>query len=165
MRKAFTLIELIVAIAIFSLIAMISYSLLNTSFKNKEVQDRHSMELFKLQNTLNFLERDISQTSNQQLILDDRLLTLFSFQNDDLLKIQYSLTSNQLIRKDITDLSEPVILELLDQVNAASIRVLDNQNQWKIEWSQNENNYIRAIEIKFKHPFWGDLTKLILVDD
>ena len=89
MRKAFTLIELIVAIAIFSLIAMISYSLLNTSFKNKEVQDRHSMELFKLQNTLNFLERDISQTSNQQLILDDRLLTLFSFQNDDLLKIQY----------------------------------------------------------------------------
>ena len=123
------------------------------------------MELFKLQNTLNFLERDISQTSNQQLILDDSLLTLYSFQNDDLLKIQYSLTSNQLIRKDITDLSEPVILELLDQVNAASIRVFDNQNQWKIEWSQNDNNLIRAIEIKFKHPFWGDLTKLILVDD
>ena len=57
-RTAFTLIELMVAIAIFSSIASISYYALSASFQSKSVQNRHSSELFQLQKTLNFLERD-----------------------------------------------------------------------------------------------------------
>jgi hypothetical protein len=118
-----------------------------------------------LQKTLNFLERDITQTSNQNITLDGNGLTLFSLQNDELLVINYSVISNQLLRKDITNPSEPITLELLDKINMPTIRLLDHQNQWQIEWTQNLKTSVKAIEIKFKHPFWGDLTKLVLLDE
>ena len=75
------------------------------------------------------------------------------------------LISNQLLRKDITSPSKPVALELLDQVNNLSVRLLDHEGQWLLEMNINENTMIKAIEIKLKHPFWGDLTKLVLIDD
>ena len=164
-RKAFTLIELMVTISIFALIASISYFTLSASFKNNEVQNNHSEDLFILQKTLNFLERDITQTSNQNITLDGNGLTLFSLQNDELLVINYSVISNQLFRKDITNPTKPIILELLDKINMPSIRLLDHQNQWQIVWTQNNKKSVKAIEIKFKHPFWGDLTKLVLLDE
>ena len=164
-RKAFTLIELMVTISIFALIASISYATLSTSFKNNEVQNNHSEDLFILQKTLNFLERDITQTSNQNITLDGNGLTIFTLQNDELLVINYSVISNQLLRKDITNPSKPITLELLDSINAPSIRILDHQNQWQITWTQNQEKSVKAIEIKFKHSFWGDLTKLVLLDE
>ena len=164
-RKAFTLIELMVSIAIFSLIASISYYSLSASFKSNEIQGRHSKELFQLQKTLNFLERDITQTSNQKITLDSFGLTLSSLQNDQLLTIQYSVNSNQLLRNDISNTSEPIILGLLNQINAPIIRVLDQENQWHIKWSFSEEKFARAIEIKFKHPYWGDLIKLVMIDE
>ncbi len=164
-RKAFTLIELMVTISIFSLIASISYFTLSASFKNNEVQNNHSEDLFILQKTLSFLERDITQTSNQNITLDGNGLTLFTLQNDELLVINYSVISNQLLRKDITNPSEPITLELLDKINMSTIRLLDHQNQWQIVWAQNLKKPVKAIEIKFKHPFWGDLTKLVLLDE
>ena len=163
-RKAFTLIELMVAIAIFSLIASMSYYSLSASFKNKSVQDSHSSQLFQLQKTLNFLERDITQLSNQNIKLDNSGLTLVTLQNDMLLTIQYSVNSNQLLRKDISSISEPITLELLNQINTPIIRVLDQENQWQINWNSSETSLARAIEIKFKHSFWGDLTKLVMID-
>ena len=98
-KKAFTLIELMVSIAIFSLIASVSYYSLSASFKSNEVQARHSKDLFQLQKTLNFLERDIAQTSNQNISLDGSELTLATLQNNELLIIQYSVDLGQLIRK------------------------------------------------------------------
>ncbi len=163
-RKAFTLIELMVTISIFALIASISYFTLSTSFKNKSVQDSHSSQLLQLQKTLNFLERDITQISNQNITLDNSGLTLVTLQNDELLTIQYSVNSNQLLRKDISSIAEPITLELLNQISTPTIRVLDQENQWQINWNFSENGSARAIEIKFKHPFWGDLTKLVLID-
>ena len=163
-RKAFTLIELMVTIAIFSLIASMSYYSLSASFKNKSVQDSHSSQLLQLQKTLNFLERDITQISNQNITLDNSGLTLVTLQNDELLTIQYSVSSNQLLRKDISSIAEPITLELLNQISTPTIRVLDQENQWQINWNLSENRSARAIEIKFKHPFWGDLTKLVLID-
>jgi general secretion pathway protein J len=163
-RKAFTLIELMVTIAIFSLIASISYYSLSASFKNKSVQDSHSAELFQLQKTLNFLERDITQISNQNVTLDSSGLTLVTLQNDELITIQYSVISNQLLRKDISNKSEPIILELLNQISTPTIRVLDQEGQWQIKWNYSESNSVKAIEIKFKHPFWGDVTKLVMID-
>ena len=118
-RKAFTLIELMVTISIFALIASISYATLSTSFKNNEVQNNHSEDLFILQKTLNFLERDITQTSNQNITLDGNGLTIFTLQNDELLVINYSVISNQLLRKDITKPSKPITLELLDSIKNA----------------------------------------------
>ena len=164
-RKAFTLIELMVTIAIFALVASMSYYSLSASFNNGVAQERHSEELFQLQKTLNFLERDITQTSNQKINLDQSGLTILTLQNDQLLTIRYSVNSNQLFRKDITNPSEERILGLLDQISSANIKILDQQNRWKTQWNSNNPGSAKAIEIQLNHPYWGNLIKLVMLDD
>ena len=164
-RKAFTLIELMVTIAIFALIASMSYYSLSASFNNAVVQESHSEELFQLQKTLNFLERDITQTSNQQIDLDQSGLKIVTLQNDQLLTIKYSVNSNQLFRKDITNLSEQRVLGLLDQISSANIKILDQQSRWQSEWNRGSVGPAKAIEIQLNHPYWGNLIKLVMLDE
>ena len=164
-RKAFTLIELMVTIAIFALIASMSYYSLSASFNNGVVQESHSEELFQLQKTLNFLERDITQTSNQQIVLDQSGLTIVTLQNDQLLAIKYSVNSNQLFRKDITNPSEQRVLGLLDQISSANIKILDQQSRWQSEWNRGSMGPAKAIEIQLNHPYWGNLIKLVMLDE
>ncbi len=164
-KKAFTLIELLVAMAIFSVIGVISYYSLSTSFKNEAVQGAHSEQLFQLQKTLSYLERDITQASNQNITLNASGLTFNSFQNDYLLSLNYSLQSNQLFRQDLTNSTDVKPLALQDNIKKASIRILDKQNNWQTKWRKNNGNRAKAVEIKFSHPYWGDLTKLVMIDD
>tara|TARA_B110000263_G_C15149462_1_gene437145 strand:- start:196 stop:702 length:507 start_codon:yes stop_codon:yes gene_type:complete len=164
-RKAFTLIELMVTIAIFALIASMSYYSLSASFNNGVAQESHSEELFQLQKTLNFLERDITQTSNQQIVLDQSGLTIVTLQNDQLLAIKYSVNSNQLFRKDITNPSEQRVLGLLDQISSANIKILDQQSRWQSEWNRGSMGPAKAIEIQLNHPYWGNLIKLVMLDE
>ena len=164
-RKAFTLIELMVTIAIFALIASMSYYSLSASFNNGVAQERHSEELFQLQKTLNFLERDITQTSSQQIVLDQSGLQIVTLQNDQLLAIKYSVNSNQLFRKDITNPSEQRVLGLLDQISSANIKILDQQSRWQSEWNRGSMGPAKAIEIQLNHPYWGNLIKLVMLDE
>ena len=164
-RKAFTLIELMVTIAIFALIASMSYYSLSASFNNGVVQESHSEELFQLQKTLNFLERDITQTSSQQIDLDQSGLQIVTLQNDQLLAIKYSVNSNQLFRKDITNPSEQRVLGLLDQISSANIKILDQQSRWQSEWNRGSMGPAKAIEIQLSHPYWGNLIKLVMLDE
>lgn len=164
-RKAFTLIELMVTIAIFALIASMSYYSLSASFNNGVAQESHSEELFQLQKTLNFLERDITQTSSQQIVLDQSGLQIVTLQNDQLLAIKYSVNSNQLFRKDITNPSEQRVLGLLDQISSANIKILDQQSRWQSEWNRGSMGPAKAIEIQLSHPYWGNLIKLVMLDE
>ena len=164
-RKAFTLIELMVTIAIFALIASMSYYSLSASFNNGVAQESHSEELFQLQKTLNFLERDITQTSSQQIDLDQSGLQIVTLQNDQLLTIKYSVNSNQLFRKDITNPSEQRVLGLLDQISSANIKILDQQSRWQSEWNRGSVGPAKAIEIQLNHPYWGNLIKLVMLDE
>jgi len=154
-----------VTIAIFALIASMSYYSLSASFNNGVAQERHSEELFQLQKTLNFLERDITQTSNQQIVLDQSGLTIVTLQNDQLLAIKYSVNSNQLFRKDITNPSEQRVLGLLDQISSANIKILDQQSRWQSEWNRGSVGPAKAIEIQLSHPYWGNLIKLVMLDE
>ena len=154
-----------VTIAIFALVASMSYYSLSASFNNGVVQESHSKELFQLQKTLNFLERDITQTSNQQIVLDQSGLTIVTLQNDQLLNISYTVNSNQLFRKDITNPSEQRVLGLLDQISAANIKILDQQSRWQSEWSRGSVGPAKAIEIQLDHPYWGNLIKLVMLDE
>lgn len=164
-RKAFTLIELLITMAIFSIIAVVSYNSLSASFKNEVAQNKHSEQLFQLQKTLNFLERDITQSYNQNISLNDSGLTLTTLQNDELLSVNYAINSAQLFRQDVTDISNPKTLLLLENIKKASIAVLDESNQWKQKWRKNSTNKAKAIQIKLNHPNWGEVTKLVVVDD
>jgi general secretion pathway protein J len=164
-QQGFTLIELLITMAIFSVIAVISYYALSSSFKTESIQTQHSDKLFTLQKTLNYIERDITQISNQNVLLIGSEFSFSSLQNEQLLKLRYSFDSGQIHRIDVTSQESQPRLLLIDNLTMVSVRVLDNQGNWRTSWQRQDDNYLKAIEIKFTHPYWGKLIKLVMLDE
>ena len=164
-QQGFTLIELLITMAIFSVIAVISYYALSNSFKNELIQTKHSEKLFALQKTLSYIERDITQISNQNIVLINSKLEFNSLQNEQLLKLLYVFQSGQLQRLDITHQNNQPTLVLINNITKTRIRALTNKDIWVTKWIKKDNVYLKAIEIKFTHPHWGDITKLVMLDE
>jgi len=59
--QAFTLLELLVALAIFAIIAIMAYAGLNTILTARQQTDQHATQLAHLQLTYLWLGRDIEQ--------------------------------------------------------------------------------------------------------
>lgn len=163
-QAGFTLIELLITIVIFTVLTALSYSALNTAIKQQNAQKVHHNQLIELQKTLHYLERDITQIYKQVVALNRSGLSIKSIQNEQLLKLNYSVSNAKLIRKDTTDKENIVALTLISGINDSSIRVLDNNNKWHKNW-RNGEAYLKAIEIKFNHPAWGMVKKLVLLDE
>ena len=164
-QQGLTLIELLITMAIFSVIAVISYYALSNSFKNESIQTKHSEKLFALQKTLNYIERDITQISNQTVSLSNSRLEFSSLQNEQLLKLLYVFQSGQLQRLDITHQDHQPTLVLINNITKTRIRALTNKDIWVTKWIKKDNAYLKAIEVKFTHPHWGDITKLVILDE
>ena len=164
-QQGLTLIELLITMAIFSVIAVISYYALSNSFKNESIQTKHSEKLFALQKTLNYIERDITQISNHTVSLSNSRLEFSSLQNEQLLKLLYVFQSGQLQRLDITHQDHQPTLVLINNITKTRIRALTNKDIWVTKWAKKDNTYLKAIEVKFTHPHWGDITKLVMLDE
>ena len=164
-QKGFTLIELLITMAIFSVIAVISYYSLSSSFKSESIQIKHSEALFELQKTLNYIERDITQISNQNVVLSNSILEFTSLQNEQLFEIKYIFNSGQLRRIDVSNQESQPTLTLIDNISKANIRVLTNKNIWQANWRKTNDAYLKAIEVKFTHPYWGNIIKLVMLDE
>lgn len=66
-ESGFTLLELLIAIAIFSIIVSFVYASLNTVLNSKQRNDEYLAWLAKLQLGLNLMERDIEQSVNRPI--------------------------------------------------------------------------------------------------
>jgi prepilin-type N-terminal cleavage/methylation domain-containing protein len=163
-QKGFTLVEILIVMAILSVISLISYSALTTTFKHQSIQKKHSQALNEMQKMLLYLERDFSQVFNQEVTLSATGMQLSSIQNDTLLNIHYEFGANTIKRQDKTDVEKVAELVLLKKVSHLKIRALDNQNRWHRTWQyENNRNHLKAIEIKFSHPYWGEIKQLLAI--
>jgi type II secretion system protein J len=102
-QKGFTLIEVLISTTIFAFIAVISYSAINTVIKSQDIQKPHNENLIQLQKTLNYIERDITQTYNQSITLAKAGLIIKSLQNNKLLNISYHVSSEDQCRSKELD--------------------------------------------------------------
>lgn len=158
--KGFTLLELLIAIAIFSLISVMAFSGLNSVLFNKEIIDHELNRLSNIQRTMLNLSRDIEQAANRPIRdelggtlpalsggqnIDSTLIefTRFGWRNpaqqtrSQLQRVAYSFEDNQLIRLywhhlDHLQTDEPVKRILLNDVERISIRYLDED--WTNVW-------------------------------
>ncbi|MDC9715070.1 MAG: type II secretion system protein GspJ [Gammaproteobacteria bacterium] len=163
-QHGFTLVELLIAIAILSVISLISYNALDSTLKHQSIQKQHTQNLMRLQKTLLYFERDFSQTLHRKITLGTKSIRLSSVQNDTLLDIQYQFSGNTVKREEISNLDKKAELILLEKVKEFKIRLLDNTNKWHTTWKhKNNKNYLKAIEIKFTHPYWGDIKKIVAI--
>ena len=165
-QSGFTLLELLVAIGIFALMAAMAYGGLNNLIKNRQITDEHAVRLTQLQTTFFWLGRDIEQTVNRrirdeygdsQLALSSTEVGLYQLEltrggwrnpvgraRSNLQRVAYSVRENQLIRfywnvLDRAQDSKPLEVVLLDGVNRMELRFLSGQGSSQ---SQSQQQWV-----------------------
>ncbi len=160
--NGFTLLELLVAMAIFGIISALALGGLNAIATQQAIAKDQILRLSALQRTVRFLTEDFAQlnprhvrdilgsNSEPPLLanLGDGTLVRFSHggwrnpvpvQRGTLQRVQYRLEDEILYREywpvmDIPLGLEPRQLELIDAVEEITIRYLDEQAKWHTQW-------------------------------
>jgi len=160
-QTGFTLLELMVALGIFALLAAMAYSGLNSVMTARKVTEQHAQRLSQLQMTFLWLGRDIEQGIDRP-IRDEYAqvqpamegvetgryqleFTRTGWNNpagrarSNLQRVAYGLRDDKLIRAywnvlDRAQDSQPLESVLLDGVDKLELRFLDASNAWQLSW-------------------------------
>jgi len=159
--QGFTLLEVMVAIIIFALMAAIAYSGLNNVLLARTKTEEHSRDLQQLQSAMNWLARDIEQTIDRgvrseygeplaPLIGNDFEGYLIELTRDgwrnpanharsNLQRVAYAVRDQKLVRAywrvlDRAEDSKPYEQALLDGVTGIEIRYLTDGDEWQTSW-------------------------------
>jgi general secretion pathway protein J len=188
-NNGFTLLELMVAMVIFSFMSIMAYSALANVFKSNEVITEQETKLKKLQRSMMFIERDLRQlvlrsrssgygqpaSPSLDSGLDSEGIIEFTRAGNSnpteqsrssLQRIRYTVEEEKLNRLswnfvDHID-SEPVKMLLLENVESLSFKFLDNKNNWKENWA-SLTEIPKAIELTLEHKNWGKIVRLFSI--
>lgn len=160
-QTGFTLLELLVSIGIFALLAAMAYGGLNLIMKESEATDKHATRLAQLQRTFTWLGRDIEQTINRSIRdeFGDKQLALTGVEvgryqleltragwrnpagrtRSNLQRVAYGVKDEKLVRAywnvlDRAQDTQPLETVLLDGVIRLEIRYLTMQSNNQKEW-------------------------------
>ena len=159
--NGFTLLELLVALAVFAMVSLMAYSGLRTVLQAKQQTEQRAERIQQLQSALLMLERDISQFvprgirdgyGDAQPAMNTadfgaiRLeFTHAGWRNptgavrSTLQRVGYGIEEESLMRfswavLDRAQDSEPYKVALLDRVREMRLRYLDQANEWHEQW-------------------------------
>ena len=161
-RRGFTLIEVMVAMFVASVMFAIGYGALRQALQNRDHVAAKQARLVALQTAVRVLTQDFSQIEPRPvrdplgsgmaaaLSADPRIQMLVSFtrsgwanpagaQRSTLQRVAYQLEQHKLVRLhwpvlDSTAGALPVRRELLEGVTAVKFRWLESPGQWHDEW-------------------------------
>lgn len=160
-HAGFTLLELLVALSVFSLVSVMAYSGLRTVLQSKQQTDLHAMRIHQLQSAVLMLERDIEQyvprkvrdeygdeqpafstadTGARQLAFTHAgWSNPVATARSNLQRVAYGIEDEQLVRSSWSVLdraqdSEPYQAILLDKVRELKIRYMDTNRKWQTQW-------------------------------
>jgi general secretion pathway protein J len=187
-QSGVTLLELLVVIAVFSIMSAAAFSGLQSSLKAEENFSAAMKDLEAVQMSLTLFQRDIMQLSPRTIRDafgdDEAAIILFNgrelfftrggnfsslkLDQTELTRVAYSLQDEQLIRShwrrlDSTQGDQPLRASLLSKVTNLQIRVLDQNNVWHLDWPLSENAKIRALELTLELEDWGEIRRLLSV--
>ena len=183
-----TLLELLIVIAVFSIMSAAAYSSLQNSLKAEETFNASMKDLEAVQMSLALFERDVTQLSSRSVrdafgdneaalvLLNGRQLVFtrggnfssLKLDQTELLRVSYSLRDDQFIRShwrhlDSIQGDRPLTASLLSKVSGLRIRVLDQNNLWHLDWPISDNDRIRAVELTIEMEGWGEIRRLFPV--
>ncbi|MCP4700044.1 MAG: type II secretion system minor pseudopilin GspJ [Gammaproteobacteria bacterium] len=185
--SGFTLLELLIALAVFSVLATMAYSGLNTVLEANAQTARQAELLAALQMTFTRLGRDLEQQINRpvrdefgevqaalQGISTQMEFTRAGWRNplgqkrSSLQRVAYYREENTFYRAhwpvlDRVRDSKPAITPLLKEIDEFSLRYLDETLQWHTEWpplASQKPLRPKAVEVSLSINGWGHLTRL-----
>lgn len=191
-NKGFTLLEILIALLVFSIVSMIMVSALHNVFNSQSVTEKHAAALSKLQVALLLMSHDFEQTINRPITNAKNILegpfigtsdtvtfTHAGFANplgniarSTLQRTAYSLTNKgQLIRTiwpvlDQTQKTLPSNRVILDSVTALRFDYLDKQGKFQNNWppaDQKQGIFPRAVQVTITLNNWGTISQLYLI--
>ena len=166
-QRAFTLLELLIAVAIFAFIGLAGYRMLSTLLRSDAQLAEHNQALRELSRAMAVLDRDLLQIINRPvrdpygqwhsaLVAGasdaDRGTLEFTHQGwrnplgqarSTLQRVRWQLAGSTLQRQYWTVLdqapdSAPLNQQVLKQISALRIRLQDDQGQWHNDWPPAE---------------------------
>jgi len=163
----FTLLELLVSLAIFALLATMAYSALNTVLNARKEVEQRAARLTELQTAFMVMQRDIEEAvarpvrddlGDEQAALKGGgvgtgvlTLTRTGWRNplgvarSDLQRVDYVFSKQQLLRESWSTLdrgpgNEPYVEILIDGVSAVDMRFMGQDRQWAGYWPPDASN-------------------------
>ncbi|MBF0218723.1 MAG: type II secretion system minor pseudopilin GspJ [Gammaproteobacteria bacterium] len=178
-QTGFTIIELIIALAMFALISVMAYGGLNSMLKSEAQLASHSERFGKLQRTLFYLHEDLMQLvarpirdsyGERQAPLQSRDMGSPSLEftragwsnparqsRSTLQRVGYGLEDDRLTRYswqilDRSYESEALTGELLSGVKAFDLRFLDSEGVWQQSWPPYDPQVVDATQAALYAP-------------
>ena len=163
-QQGFTLIEILVAVAIFGLLSVAAYTVLDAGMRSQANSEPRLQQLAELQRFMHSLSKDInylslrrsrnelgdvepilSGTSDLGGQIFELSLTRTAWRNpanfprSNLQHVSYRLEDGKLIRKhrifpDQAPNSPEQEVELISEITAARVQFMDNQELWQDQW-------------------------------
>lgn len=157
-KQGFTLLEVLVALSVFAVMAIIAYSSLNSVLATRAQIELQADSLKQLQIVFQRIQQDLNQYSERDIrdeYADIQLsfigeaqtieFTRLGWQNpaqtprSDFQRLRYFIQNKTLWRShwqvlDRAQDSQPLSIPLLEQINAFRWRFLDEQQQWHEDW-------------------------------
>ena len=189
-ESGFTLLELLIAMVIFSTMSLMAYAGLNSVLTSNRITEAYEKDLKGLQRSMMFLEKDLRQLAarprhagyNESLAAlqtDLGLDGVLEFTRSgnpnpaeklrsSLQRVRYVLDKGELQRwswslVDHLD-SKPIIMPLMTSVEKISFRFMTKNKKWQADWQvKNKSELPKAIEIHITHKRWGEMMRLISI--
>ena len=164
-QKGFTLLELLVALGIFAILAAMAYSGLNSVMTARQVTNQHADRLSQLQMAFLWLGRDVEQAIDRPIrdeygVMQLAMLgvetgryqlelTRTGWRNpagrarSHLQRVAYGVREGDLVRAywnvlDRAQDSEPLESVMLDGVEKLELRFLNASNSWQDSWPSSQ---------------------------
>ncbi|MGQ5523418.1 type II secretion system minor pseudopilin GspJ [Chitinimonas sp. PSY-7] len=186
--RGFTLIEILVALAVFSVLAVIAYQGVARMASTKLVLDADNRKWRELTVALARFDEDFSQAANRQwrdeggislpavrgsagaIDSNGAQLELVRFDGGQLIHLGYRLRENTLElllwpSLDLAPRSAPTALPLLEKVSRFQVRFLDENSQWQLSWPQGSKNEVlpRGVELVLTLQSGETITRLFVL--
>ncbi|MGY4534786.1 general secretion pathway protein J [Pseudomonas sp. TE3786] len=172
-QRGFTLLELLIAVAIFALLALATYRMLSSVMQADGATREHEQQLRELVRAMAAFERDMLQVvprptrdpfgeERAALLGQDGDATALEFTRSGwrnpmgaarsrLQRVRWELSGEQWQRRywsvlDQAQDSQPQVQAVLDGVTSFTLRYMDRQGQWQPSWPPTDGNTSERLE-------------------
>jgi general secretion pathway protein J len=190
--KGFTLLEILIALFIFTIVAVIMARALHIVFDSQATTEKHSVRLAELQIATLLLSRDLDQTINRVSVnakgepeaafFGKTNFITFTHggvadptgqaQRSTLQRTTYIIQGKKFIREilpvlDPVQTSKPVQRTLLSNVRDGFFEFLDDKNvfhnSWPTDGQTQSQQQPRAVRVTLTLDGWGKITQMYLL--
>lgn len=189
-QRGFTLMEIMIALAVFAIMSAITFGGLNSVLNARATVEARSNELLELQKAFSFMQRDLEQAADRSVrdqfgdpqapfILDNTGIVFtrggkanpLNLQRSALERVAYGQTDDKLSLKRWRSLDQPIEpqvdeVALLENIEDLRFRVLDNDKRWQEHWppaGAQQPGLPRAVEMELEVEGLGKITRIFLL--